>query len=64
MPVRCWTRLRLGVMVALTPSVAVLAFLVWREGIGLPRDLKFNDQPFYSNSQQPDPAAHRNEGEK
>jgi hypothetical protein len=25
----------LGVMVALTPSVAVLAFLIWREGIGL-----------------------------
>jgi len=28
----------LGMMVALTPSVAVLAFLIWREGIGLPRE--------------------------
>jgi hypothetical protein len=25
----------LGVMLALTPSLAVLAFLIWREGIGL-----------------------------
>jgi hypothetical protein len=26
----------LGMMLASTPSVAVLAFLIWRDGVGLP----------------------------
>ncbi len=28
----------LGVMLALTPSLVLLAFLVWREGIGVVED--------------------------
>jgi hypothetical protein len=42
------------VMLALTPSVVLLAFLIWREGFGV-RDadanLEFDDQPPYPNSQ-------------
>jgi hypothetical protein len=44
----------LGVMLALTPSLVLLAFLLWREGIGVREvgaDLEFDDQPPYPNTQ-------------
>jgi hypothetical protein len=37
----------LGMMLALTPSLVLLAFLLWRDGIGareLDADLDFDDQ--------------------
>jgi hypothetical protein len=43
-----------GVMLALTPSLVLLAFLLWREGIGVREvgaDLEVDDQPPYPNSQ-------------
>jgi hypothetical protein len=41
-----------GVMLVLTPSVVLLAFLLWREWIGF-REVYANldDQPPYPNSQ-------------
>jgi hypothetical protein len=42
----------LGMMLALTPSVVLLAFLLWREGIGtldLDADMEFDDRPHYPN---------------
>jgi hypothetical protein len=47
-----------GVMLALTPSVVLLAFLLWREGIGLRSNSEFDDQPPYPNTQQPNPTTH------
>jgi hypothetical protein len=41
----------LGVMLAWTPSLVLLAFLLWREGMGLNRDLEFDDQPPYAKTQ-------------
>jgi hypothetical protein len=48
----------LGVMLALTPSVVWLAFLLWREGIGVRKvdanlevDDQADDQPPYPKSQ-------------
>jgi hypothetical protein len=46
----------LGIMLALTPSVAVLAFLLWRDGVDLWPDggfpvLESNDQPSYGDAQ-------------
>jgi hypothetical protein len=60
-----------GMMLALTPSVVLLAFLLWREKIGknghdkeawLRRPYRshtseFSEQPPYPNTQQPDPAS-------
>jgi len=43
-----------GVMLAWTPSLDLLAFLLWREGIGVREagtDLEFNDQPPYPSTQ-------------
>jgi hypothetical protein len=43
-----------GVMLALTPSLVLLAFLLWQEGIGVREagaDLKIDDQPPYPNIQ-------------
>jgi len=53
-----------GVMLSLTPSITLLAFLLWRERIGfgedekaelrnryLETDLEFDDQPPYPNTQ-------------
>jgi hypothetical protein len=34
-----------GVMLALTPSLVLLAFLLWREGIGLRSNSEFDRQP-------------------
>src|SRR6266849_6057258 len=42
-----------GVMLALTPSLVLLAFFLWREGIGVREvgaDLEFDDQPPYYRS--------------
>jgi hypothetical protein len=36
-----------GVMLAWTPSLFLLAVLLWREGIGSNIDLEFDDQPPY-----------------
>jgi hypothetical protein len=44
----------LGIMLALTPSMILLGFLLWRDGIGLREvdaDLEFDDQPPYPNPQ-------------
>jgi hypothetical protein len=41
----------LGIMLAWTPSLVLLAFLLWREGMGLKRDLEFDDQPPYAKTQ-------------
>jgi hypothetical protein len=43
-----------GMMLVLTPSLVLLAFLLWREGIWVREvgaDLKVDDQPPYPNSQ-------------
>jgi hypothetical protein len=49
-----------GVMIALTPSLVLLAFLLWREGIGLldhgdcrnpSHILELEDQPPYQSGQ-------------
>ena len=43
-----------GVILALTSSVVLLAFLIWREGFGVREanaNLEFDDQPPYPNSQ-------------
>jgi hypothetical protein len=42
-----------GVMLALTPSLVLLAFLLWQEGIGLREvgaDLEVDDQPPHPNT--------------
>jgi hypothetical protein len=60
-----------GIMLASTPSMVLLAFLLWREKIGkighdkeaeLRRPYRshiseFDEQPPYPNTQQPDPAS-------
>ena len=40
-----------GVMLALMPSMILLAFLLCREGTGSQADLKFDDQPPHANTQ-------------
>jgi hypothetical protein len=43
-----------GMMLALTPSLVLFAFLLWREGIGvraIDAKLEVDDQPPYPNSQ-------------
>jgi hypothetical protein len=40
----------LGVMLALTPSMLVLAFLLWREGIGLADDRPNGETYFHRKS--------------
>jgi hypothetical protein len=40
----------LGVMLALTPSMLVLAFLLWREGIGLADDRPNGEAYFHRKS--------------
>jgi hypothetical protein len=39
-----------GVMLALTPSMLVLAFLLWREGIGLADDASNGEAYFHRKS--------------
>jgi hypothetical protein len=39
-----------GVMLALTPSMLVLAFLLWREGIGLADDGPSGETYFHRKS--------------
>jgi uncharacterized membrane protein len=39
-----------GVMLALTPSMLVLAFLLWREGIGLADDGSNGEACFHRKS--------------
>jgi hypothetical protein len=38
-----------GIMLALTPSVVGLAFLLWREGIGLGEDKEAGSRDLYSS---------------
>jgi hypothetical protein len=38
-----------GIMLALTPSVVVLAFLLWREGIGIAEDEEARSRDLYSS---------------
>jgi hypothetical protein len=38
-----------GIMLALTPSIIVLAFLLWREGIGIARDDEARSRDLYSS---------------
>jgi hypothetical protein len=38
-----------GVILALTPSIVVLAFLLWREGIGIAEDEKARSRDLYSS---------------
>jgi hypothetical protein len=38
-----------GVMLALTPSIVVLAFLLWREGIGIAKDEEARSRDLYSS---------------
>jgi hypothetical protein len=40
-----------GVMLGLTPSLVLLAFLLWREGIGLRSNSEFDGQPPYPKPQ-------------
>jgi hypothetical protein len=40
-----------GVMLALTPSLVLLAFLLWREGIGLRSNSEFDGRPPYPKPQ-------------
>jgi hypothetical protein len=37
----------LGIMLALTPSIIVLAFLLWREGIGIAEEKKARSRDLY-----------------
>jgi hypothetical protein len=42
-----------GIMLAWTPSLVLLAFFLWRDGIGLPQvdgGMKFDDKPPYPNA--------------
>jgi hypothetical protein len=42
-----------GIMLAWTPSLVLLAFLLWRDGIGLRQvdaGLAFDDEPPYPNT--------------
>jgi len=41
-----------GVMVAWTPSVVLLAFFLWRDGIGVRNNSEFGDQPTYPGNSQ------------
>ena len=38
-----------GIMLALTPSIVVLAFLLWREGIGIAKDEEARSRDLYSS---------------
>ena len=38
-----------GIMLALTPCIAVLAFLLWREGIGIAKDEEARSRDLYSS---------------
>jgi hypothetical protein len=38
-------------MAAWTPSIVLLAFLLWREGIGLRENSELDDQPPYPRAQ-------------
>jgi hypothetical protein len=38
-----------GIMLALTPSIVVLAFLLWREGIGIAEDEDVRSRDLYSS---------------
>ena len=38
-----------GIMLALTPSIVVLAFLLWREGIGIAEDKEARSRDLYSS---------------
>lgn len=41
-----------GIMLAWTPSLVLLAFFLWRDGIGLPQvdgAMEFDDKPPYPN---------------
>ena len=38
-----------GIMLALTPSIVVLAFLLWREGIGIAEDEEARSRDLYSS---------------
>jgi hypothetical protein len=38
-----------GIMLALTPSMVVLALLLWREGIGLGEDKEAGSRDLYSS---------------
>jgi len=38
-----------GIMLALTPSIVVLAFLLWREGIGIAEDDEARSRDLYSS---------------
>ena len=38
-----------GIMLALTPSTVVLAFLLWREGVGIAEDEEARSRDLYSS---------------
>jgi hypothetical protein len=38
-----------GITLALTPGIVVLAFLLWREGIGIAEDTKARSRELYSS---------------
>jgi hypothetical protein len=38
-----------GIMLALTPGIVVLAFLLWREGIGIAKDQEARSRDLYSS---------------
>ena len=38
-----------GIMLALTPSTVVLAFLLWREGVGIAADEEARSRDLYSS---------------
>jgi hypothetical protein len=37
-----------GIMLALTPSIVLLAFLLWREGVGIAEDEEARSRDLYS----------------
>ena len=39
-----------GIMLALTPSIVLLAFLLWREGVGIAEDEEARSRDLYSSS--------------
>ena len=38
-----------GIMLALTPSIVLLAFLLWREGVGIAQDEEARSRDLYSS---------------
>jgi hypothetical protein len=48
-----------GIMLALTPSIVVLAFLLWREGIGIAEDEEARSRDLYCQRREEQRVRHQ-----